>query len=84
MANTYARNHAPVPAHTYAISAEHNVSGGLYEMFMTPQEAASYDQAAFLIFAAEVQRVARTIIQNAKQPKQLALIKVKDEAQAES
>lgn len=56
--------------YTYGISATNLKAGAITRIAMTPNEAANLDVDAFLIFADEVEKVARKL----RQPKQLRLM----------
>lgn len=60
--------------HTYSISATNIKAWAVTRLTMSPNEAANLDPAAFLIFAAEVEKVARRV-----RVKQLGLIEANGE-----
>lgn len=56
--------------YTYGISATNLKAWAVTRIAISPNEAANLDPEAFLIFAAEVEKIARKL----SQPKQLRLI----------
>jgi hypothetical protein len=56
--------------YTYSISATNLQAWAVTRIAMSPNEAANLDPEAFLIFAAEIEKVARKL----RQPKQLRLV----------